>query len=148
VSDQPQAVRSESAGPAKLRRQETARGGRLGRTKPTADRAAGRTRTADAAARARPGRAQIHAARDAGAAARCVEPGCCGLSVGARLFSEPDLYGLAVRTVLVAGLHRWRPLRGRGFLRAECVRLRYVARLTSCVCIPRPPIHGLQFPLA
>ena len=39
-----------------------------------------------------------------------------------RGYFPSDLHGLALRAVLVARLHRRRPLCGRGFLRAECVR--------------------------
>ena len=59
---------------------------------------------------------------DAGAAARRLQPGCRGLSVGARLFPDPGVHGLALRAVLVARLHRRRTLCGRGFLRAERVK--------------------------
>ena len=69
-----------------------------------------------------PGGPQIHAACDAGAAARCLEPGRRRLSVGARLLPEPDLHGLALRAVFLARLGRRRALCRRGCLCAECVR--------------------------
>ena len=43
------------------------------------------------------------------AVARRFEPGCCGLPLRARLFSGASIYGIAVRAVLVSGLHRRRP---------------------------------------
>ena len=101
---------------------KAARRGRLGGAEQTVDRTSGRARTADAAHRARSRRAQINRACDAGAVARRLQPGCRGLSVGARLFSDPRVHRVAVRAVFVAGLHRLRTLCGRGFLRAERVK--------------------------
>ena len=72
--------------------------------------------------------AEIHPACDAGAAARRLQPGRRRLSVGARLFPDPGFHGIALRAVLVAGLHRRRALCGRGFLRAERVRAAIAAR--------------------
>ena len=87
--------------------------------RPSAAGAAGRARTADAADRAGAGGAQIHAACDAGAAARFIEPAGGGLSLGARAFPHRGLPGVALRAVLVARLGRRRPLRGRGELSAR-----------------------------
>src|SRR5262249_26058460 len=75
----------------------------------------------DAASRARSRGPQVHAACDAGAIARCLEPGCRRLSLGARLFPEQGLHGRPLRAVLLTRLHRRRPLRGRGCLRTERV---------------------------
>ena len=110
-----------AAGPVELRRAQAARGGRIHRAEPAVNRVAGRTRAVDAALRARSGGPQIHASRDAGAVARRFQSGCGGLSVGARIFSDPGVHGVAIRVVLVPRVHRRRTLRGRGFLCAERV---------------------------
>ncbi len=57
-----------------VRRPQAARGGRVGGAGAGLARRAGRARTADAAHRLGAGGAQIHAARDAGALARFLEP--------------------------------------------------------------------------
>ena len=58
------------------------------------------------------------AACHAGPAARRHRPRRRRLSLGARLLPEQELHGRALRAVLVARLHRRRPLCGRGRLRA------------------------------
>ena len=72
-----------------VRRPQAARRRGRGGAVASADGTAGRARAADAAGRARAGRPQVHAACHAGAAARYIEPGGRGISVGARRRSAP-----------------------------------------------------------
>src|SRR5262249_17749763 len=84
-----------------------------------AARTAGRAGAADAARRPRAGGPQVHAARDAGAAARHVEPRGGRLSLDPPAVPLGTVSGRTLRAVLVAGLGRWGPLRGRGRLSAQ-----------------------------
>src|SRR6185295_8953046 len=112
---------SLAAGTVEFRRKKAPRGGGFRGAQPSVDGIAGRTRAADATFWARSRGTQVHPACHAGETARRLEPRCRRLSLGARLFPDPQLHGLALRAVLLARLDGGRPLCGRGFLRAERV---------------------------
>src|SRR5262249_20646641 len=97
-----------------VRRAQAARRGGHGWTEPGSDGAAGRARAADAASRARAGRAQVHSARHARAFARIIEPAGGRLSRRAPAVPLAALPGGALRSVLLARVGRRRAIRGRG----------------------------------